>query len=44
MGESGQQAPKAVAIVRESFERWANEDLPGTLELFDDARSNPSCL
>jgi hypothetical protein len=25
-----------VAIVRQSFDRWAKEDLPGTLGLFDE--------
>jgi ketosteroid isomerase-like protein len=36
MGETDQGAPAGVEIVRQVFERWANEDLPGVLELSDE--------
>lgn len=35
MSEAGHETPEGVAIVCRSFERWAEEDLPGTLEVFD---------
>lgn len=36
MDESEAGLPEGVAIVRQSFERRADEDLTGTLELFDE--------
>jgi ketosteroid isomerase-like protein len=36
MGEIDQEGPAGVIIVRRGFERWANEDLPGGLELCDE--------
>lgn len=36
MGETDQGTSAGLAIVRRGFDRWANEDLPGILELFDD--------
>ena len=36
MAETGPDAPAAVAIMRQAFERWANNDLPAFLELFDE--------
>src|SRR6266702_807691 len=35
MAETDEDAPAGVAIVRRAFGRWANQDLPGFLELFD---------
>src|SRR5438309_150664 len=37
MAETDEDAPAGVVIVRRAFERWANQDLPGFLELFDEA-------
>jgi ketosteroid isomerase-like protein len=36
MEETNQRTPAGVALVLRGFDRWAREDLPGTLELLDD--------
>lgn len=36
MNESDYDGPEGVAIVCRSFDRWADEDLAGTLEYFDE--------